>query len=362
MKISLICFSLSGRTVMDRLKEALEKEGNQVEAASKSKYLPDSLEIPLKDWCRAQFETAHGVVFIGAAGIAVRTIASFVASKKTDPAVVVVDELGTYAISLLSGHLGGANELAQTCARILGAQPVITTATDLNGRFAVDVFAKKNSLAIHNMTAAKEVSAALLKGEPVGLFSDFPVEGELPEGLVLCGADGIPVKADWTGEEQTDGRIPGALAVGIAVTTARECRPFSSTVTLVPRVMILGMGCRKGKEESAIEQAVEELLVRHHLHRDCLKCVASVDLKAEEKGILEFCESRKLPFLTFTAEELEAVPGTFTPSGFVRKTVGVDNVCERSAKKAGGETWIEKKRGADGITTALMQEDWRIKF
>lgn len=345
MRISLICFSLSGRSVMDRLQEALEEEGNQVTAASKSKYLPDSLEVPLKKWCEEQFETVDGMVFIGATGIAVRSIAPFVASKKTDPAVVVVDELGTYAISLLSGHLGGANELAGRCAQILDAIPVITTATDLNGRFAVDVFAKKQNLGIHNMTAAKEVSAALLKGEPVGIYSDFPMEGSLPEGLVQCGAEG---RRD--------------LYVGIAVTVNQSCRPFPSTVTLVPRVMILGMGCRRGKDQEAIEKAVAELMERQHLYRDCLRAVASVDMKAEEKGILGFCEKWNLPFLTYSREELERVPGTFSSSEFVRQTVGVDNVCERSAMRAGGETWIERKRGADGITTALAQGKWRIKF
>lgn len=113
------------------------------------------------------------MIFIGACGIAVRSIAPFVASKKTDPAVLVVDECSRFVISLLSGHLGGANELAGTAAKILDAMPVVTTATDLHQCFAVDVFAKKNDCGILNMKGAKEVSAALLAGEKAGFFSDF---------------------------------------------------------------------------------------------------------------------------------------------------------------------------------------------
>lgn len=105
------------------------------------------------------------MIFIGASGIAVRSIASYVVSKKSDPAVLVVDECGKFVISLLSGHLGGANELALKTAEILNAVPVVTTATDLHHRFAVDVFAKKNDCSIFNMKAAKEVSAALLAGK-----------------------------------------------------------------------------------------------------------------------------------------------------------------------------------------------------
>ncbi len=139
-----------------------------------------------KEWAGKQFESADGIIFIGATGIAVRSIAPYVASKKTDPAVLVTDECGKFVISLLSGHLGGANELALQAAEALHAVPIVTTATDLEGKFAVDVFAKKNNCHIFRMKEAKEVSAALLAGEKVGFYSEFPWEGELPDGLVNC--------------------------------------------------------------------------------------------------------------------------------------------------------------------------------
>ena len=133
----------------------------------------------LKNGQEEDFEDCDAIVFIGACGIAVRSIAPFVKSKKIDPAVVVVDEQGQFAISLLSGHIGGANELTEEIAEILRAQSVITTATDLNDKFAVDVFAKKNGCFISDMELAKEISAALLAGKEVGFASDFPWIGEI---------------------------------------------------------------------------------------------------------------------------------------------------------------------------------------
>ena len=164
MKISVICFSLTGQETAERLIQGLRERGIETLLGKKSRYLPDSISEDLQSWTGKQFSQADGIVFIGACGIAVRSIAPFIQNKKKDPAVLVADECGKFVISLLSGHLGGANELADLAADILGAVPVVTTATDLHGRFAVDVFAKKNQCSIVHMKAAKEVSAALLAG------------------------------------------------------------------------------------------------------------------------------------------------------------------------------------------------------
>mgnify|MGYP000509047185 FL=1 len=124
--------------------EALEKEGESVTLAKKSRYLPDPISVSTSQWAGEQFQAGkEGVIFIGACGIAVRSIAPYIAGKKTDPAVLVIDECGKFVIALLSGHLGGANELALRCAGYLKAVPVVTTATDLHSRFAVDVLQKR---------------------------------------------------------------------------------------------------------------------------------------------------------------------------------------------------------------------------
>ena len=395
MKISIICFTLTGQQTGEKLKKALEEQEHAVSLYTKSKYIPESIKESTKEWAGKQFESADGIIFIGATGIAVRSIAPYVASKKTDPAVLVTDECGKFVISLLSGHLGGANELALQAAEALHAVPIVTTATDLEGKFAVDVFAKKNNCHIFRMKEAKEVSAALLAGEKVGFYSEFPWEGELPDGLVNC--CGLRDE-NWISENepgtnvQNDNQIKSASdlfpKVGIAVTIHKNCTPFLSTTHVVPQAVALGMGCRNNKEAQAVEKAAFTCLEENQIYPQAVACLASIDIKKEEPGLLALAEKMGIPFETFSSEELLAVKGEFTASSFVRRTVGVDNVCERSALKAaqdriclnigripernqtkpgtrrGGEhcRLIQRKQAADGVTAALVLADWRIHF
>ena len=395
MKISIICFTLTGQQTGEKLKKALEEQEHAVSLYTKSKYIPESIKESTKEWAGKQFESADGIIFIGATGIAVRSIAPYVASKKTDPAVLVTDECGKFVISLLSGHLGGANELALQAAEALHAVPIVTTATDLEGKFAVDVFAKKNNCHIFRMKEAKEVSAALLAGEKVGFYSEFPWEGELPDGLVNC--CGLRDE-NWISENepgtnvQNDNQIKSASdlfpKVGIAVTIHKNCTPFLSTTHVVPQAVALGMGCRKNKEAQAVEKAAFTCLEENQIYPQAVACLASIDIKKEEPGLLALAEKMGIPFEPFSSEELLAVKGEFTASSFVSRTVGVDNVCERSALKAaqdriclntgripernqtkpgtrrGGEhcRLIQRKQAADGVTAALVLADWRIHF
>lgn len=360
MKISVICFSLTGQETGSRLAKSLEREGFTVRFSRKSRYLEDSIQEDLKTWTKNQFIWADGIIFVGACGIAVRSIAPFVQSKKTDPAVLVIDECGTYVISLLSGHLGGANELSKKAAEILRAVPIVTTATDLHGRFAVDVFAKINGCKIFPMSAAKVVSAALLAGKNVGFYSEFPFDGKLPKGLVLCDRNGNPVEknTDWAFKEIVHG-----LSVGISVSIHQDSRPFSDTVFVVPPVVAIGVGCKKGKEKSAVMAAVDQCLEENGIHRESIACLASIDLKKEETGIVETAKELGVPFFTFSAKELGSVQGVFSGSKFVEQITGVENVCERSAVLAGRQgKLIQKKEGRDGVTTAAAEKKWRIRF
>lgn len=355
MKISVICFSMTGCETAKTLKKGLESAGMEVELSKKSRYLEDSVKESIRDWAGKRFKEQDALIFIGACGIAVRSIAPYVVGKKTDPAVLVIDECGRFVISLLSGHLGGANELAAKTSEILGATPVITTATDLHDQFAVDVFAKKNGCSIFRMKAAKEVSAALLAGEPVGFYSEFPWEGDLPKGLILCDREGHPV-----GKNEEKQSVP---EVGIAVTVHENAEPFSSVTHVVPRIFALGIGCRKGKDTEGIIQAAEHVRKEMGIYPEAFCQIASIDLKKEEPGILALSEKYGIPFITYTEEELLKVSGEFTASSFVKKITGVDNVCERSAVLGSGSgTLVQKKKAADGVTTAVAAREWRVHF
>lgn len=349
-KLGIISFTEHGSRLNGQLVELLGSRGYVCEGYAGEKYARRYGLCPLTcsagEWAGRMFERMDAILFIGATGIAVRSIAPYLKGKDQDPAVIVMDERGVFAISLLSGHLGGANELAGMLANLTGAIPVITTATDINGRFAVDLFAKKQNLWISDLKTAKCISAEILDEHPVGFFSEFPVPEEMPKELTLL-KDGDPF----------DGTC------GIVISLNEEKRPFLHTLHLIPRIVYLGIGCRKGMGADVIEQEVLAALRSCHVSVHSIAAAASIDLKKEEQGILDFCEKYGIPFDTYTAEELLAAKGEFDSSEFVKQTTGVDCVCERSAVLAGGNAGLLlRKRAGNGVTTALAVRDWSVYF
>ena len=195
MRIAMISFTRSGAKICRRLEAELTGLGHACDAWGKA---PFSQEEGLKDlkesidqWTKVAFAKNDAIVFVGACGIAVRAISPYLRNKTEDPAIIVVDEKGSFAISLLSGHIGGANGLTRLIAKLISATPVVTTATDLNGCFAVDEWAKQNHLKLSDMKLAKEISAAILRGEKIGVSSDFPIKIGLPDQLVLLSQENI---------------------------------------------------------------------------------------------------------------------------------------------------------------------------
>lgn len=288
----------------------------------------------------ALFNAVDALIFVGACGIAVRAIAPFVRSKTSDPAVIVVDERGQYVISLLSGHIGGANRLTKRIAQAVGATPVITTATDVNGRFAVDEWASRNGLVIASMQMAKRFAAEILQRD-LPVHSDFPILGGLPCGL-------------YRGEEGT---------VGLSISCKKRA-PFAQTLKLIPPKLYLGIGCKRGTALERIRTAALHALEAEDLFSEAVAGVASIDVKRDEAGLLEFCGEWRLPIRFYSAQELMQVRGEFSASAFVRNTVGVDNVCERAAMLAAGENaeLIVKKTCLDGVTIAVAQAEWSVRF
>lgn len=350
MKIAVIAFTRRGNELSQQVADCLRKENgieNRIDLYTTRKDADQPFQIVtdgLKNWCGGIFPEVDAILFVGASGIAVRTIAPFVAAKQTDPAILVMDEQGQHLISLLSGHLGGGNELTRRIAGWIGADPVITTASDVQGKLAVDVWAKKNHLKILDYTRAKEVAARIVAGEQVPFYCEGVIAGKIPEELQLC--------------ERISGKQQG-IAVSIHSGWNRQ------VLRLVPQAVVLGIGCRRGKNAGAIQRFVQEMLKTYRIAPESIASIASIDLKAEETGILALAESLNVPFETFSTEELQQVPGAFQHSAFVQKTTGVDNVCERAAVAAGhGEpmTFLMRKQAKDGVTLAIARKDWRVKF
>ena len=294
----------------------------------------------LEGWTEEGFRAGEDLIFVGAVGIAVRAVAPFVKSKAADPAVVAVDEGGNYAVPLLSGHLGGANDLARSIAAVCGAQAVITTATDVRGLFPVDQWARRQGLRVENPENIKLVSAKVLAGERIYVKSSFPISGAPPEGVALTGGEGCDVEVSC--------RSGGGAALH-----------------LVPPAAVLGVGCRRGTSLQALEEAFARLLAREGLSPLAVGKVCSIELKMDEPGLLSFCRARSLPLEAYSAQKLAAAAGDFPHSDFVEKVTGVGNVCQRSAVLgSGGGALLGEKYQREGVTMALalgdVSLDWRI--
>lgn len=345
MKAGIVSFTEHGAVLAQKLKNGLGAQSILCDAwLKKSGAEPpegvEPLKGALREWTKEQFEQKDVLIFIGAAGIAVRSIAPFVKSKKTDPAVIVVDEQGKHAISLLSGHIGGANAMTLLTAELLGAEPVITTATDLNGKFAVDAFAARRDLYMDSMQYAKEIASELVAGKRIGMNSAYPVFGHVPEEL------------DRESGQQ----------LGFTIDIYKK-EPFERTLHLVPKLVVLGIGCKKGMNAEHIRDVVMQVLEEHGIFKESVRTIASIDLKKDESGILALAESLKVPFITYTSEELKQVESEdgFTESAFVKSIAGVGNVCERAALKgADVKKLLIRKTACDGVTVAAAAADYTV--
>ena len=385
--ICMISFTDRGKITAEKLKEGLFGAGHTVKAETFA-----DIRMSLRKYTEQHFYEKDAMIFVGAADIAVRAIATWVRSKETDPAVLCVDEAGRFVIPLLSGHLGGANDLAMLAAEILGAVPVITTATDLRQAFAVDVFAKKNQLTILNLKTAKGISAAILRGERVGLFSELTILGDMPPELspeepqqyniVIADGTGERGKAllrkaeeTWTWRLQYGTGESEACNEETAGKTTRgeaaqeEGSAEDSLLVLAARRAVLGLGCRRGASNRQVREAAETALREAKVSFLELSGIATIDRKRDEPALVALAARWRLPRLTYSAEELENVSGTYSNSDFVRQTVGIGNVCERAAVLALTEQFsgelpeeaegfddrslILRKKADDGVTAAV---------
>ena len=297
----------------------------------------------LKDAVGKHFSRYPNHIFIMAAGIVVRILAGRLDHKTTDPAVVVCDEAGSFAISLISGHVGGANTLARDVARMTGGRPVITTATDVNQVAAIDVIAVDNHLKIENPEAIKTVNMALLTGQPVALHDPYDmVAPRLPGDRIM----------------PLDATAPDHCDAGVFVDHMRLDLP-PQVLILRPGSLVAGMGCNRGTEMQEMHDLLEKTLATHHLALSSLRALASVDLKADEPGLLALAASLGIPLSTFSRERLGGMTHVPTPSAMVEKHIGVKSVCEAAALLATrrGRLIVPKQKTAN-VTVAVAADGY----
>ncbi len=292
----------------------------------------------MKSFTGKLFQQYDSLVYIMAMGIVMRCIAPWLQHKSTDPGVVVLDEKGTFAISLLSGHLGGANELARNIAVAVNAIPVITTATDVQGLLSVDMFAKQNGLLITSFDEVKQLTAMLVNGKKLALVNET--------ALSLTGYD-APESAD-------------AL---IYITHKNEVRSNAPFARLLAPNIVAGIGCRRGVPAERIISFVENELDKLGIDRRCLRSLASIELKQDEAGLLEAARHWNLPLSFVSKEQINALETDYTTSAFVQSVVGVGGVCEPAAYIVGGGKgrFLLRKLAGNGVTLALFESDFPLR-
>ncbi|MBT6341783.1 MAG: cobalamin biosynthesis protein CbiG, partial [Desulfobacula sp.] len=283
-----------------------------------------------------QFNKFSGHVFIFSTGIAVRIIAPLLNSKILDPAVVVVDDNGTHAISLISGHLGGANALSKKIARIVCGTPVITTATDINKLPAIDLIAKDNSLFIETPQNIKLINMAFLMGKPVSLFDPFGfVKKNLQKNFF----------SNKTSMENSSEKIFCSYKTK---NVSRE------TLILRPPVLSVGIGCNRGTRCKELKQFLVKTLKKESLSINSIYEFATVDIKKDETGLLDLSKEMKIPIVFFDKKELNSVKTIITPSQMVEKHLGIKSVCEAAAilSANNGKLIVPKNKNKD-VTLAV---------
>ena len=360
-EIIVFSFTRTGTGLNRNLCERMREKGEKCIGYAPEKFSENGIE-PISGEIRKVIGEKWGqstFIFIGAAGIAVRYIAPFVKDKFTDSPVLVMDEKGRYVIPLLSGHVGGAVKIADEIAKMTGAEAVHTTATDVQKKFAVDVFAEKNGLRITDRQMAKEISAAVLEGEKIAFCVAYPdcrIEGAIPEELVLCEEteEAFSYRYGILVADGDDGRGKSA---------GRKCDEQGGVLLLKPGNVIAGIGCRKGIRIETLRSGLESVLEENGLSLDQVEGIASIDLKKEETAIYSLARELGIPFVTYPAEVLKEIPCVTSSSDFVEKTTGVDNVCERAALTCCPEgKLIQGKCIRDSMTAALVRRPLRLNL
>ncbi|MBW2027496.1 MAG: cobalamin biosynthesis protein [Deltaproteobacteria bacterium] len=337
-RTAIYAFTRKGATLGRRICEALRGDlFLPRRLAEDFDAIPFSAVAPL---VQSRFGDYGAHVFIGATGIAVRTIGRLIRSKVTDPAVVVVDQEGRYVISLLSGHLGGGNDLARRIAGITGGEAVITTATDQEGLPSIDVLALERGLSIGNTDGIKHVNAALLEGGPIQVFDPEDRMG-LRRGIPAIEVVEVVREGDWR---------PGIPGLWV---TWKEKVPIAKQLVLHPRCLVVGLGCNRGTTAREIYRVIRELFGSEGLGLGSILCLSTIDLKRDEEGLLEAASSLGTEIRFFPAEELDRVKVP-NPSDMAKRYVGARSVCEAAAiTGAGGGELIVPKRISGNVALAV---------
>lgn len=349
MKIAIIAITRNGARIGARLQSSV---GNaELHVLQKYRGEAGKHSVPftgeLHELVRRLWPEVEGLVFIMAAGIVVRMIAPHLEGKETDPAVVVMDDAGKYAISLLSGHLGGANELASRCAFVTGAREVITTATDANELPSFDMLAKDHGWEIEDLARVKLLNSLLLEDEEIAVTDNTSLVRPYFHGrgrLVFYETFVAALRSS----------AKGLLLVANSIVPPQL--NSERLLILRPKNLVLGIGCNSGTSAAEIDAVVLANLKRLFLSLRSVRSIATAAAKRDEAGLLAFAEKYVLPVVFYESAELNAVAAPSPPSAHVLEAIGAAGVAEPAALLASnGGHLILKKVKSGNVTLAIAE-------
>jgi cobalt-precorrin 5A hydrolase len=340
MKLAIITVTKKASEKGDQVKKLLTPTNRfeTIDVFTLSKY-SDNKTIPMKDGFKNTvsniFDIYDSLYFIMASGIVVRTIAPLLKSKDVDPAIITSDEDGKFIVSLLSGHLGGANTLASLIAETIGGIPIISTASDVSGTIAVDTIAMKLKAHLRDLESAKDVTALIVNGEKIEL--------KLPKNMV------VDIDSVSSGHEKIKD------IAGIVVVSNRQ----NVMVTqIIPKNIVLGIGCRRDTPAKTILEAIELTMKECNIHMDSIKHIATVDVKADEIGLLEICDRLDKKLIIIDRDQIKPIQDNYEGSDFVEKTIGVRCVSAPVAYLSSNRSgkFIKEKKRYNGVTVSVYEE------
>lgn len=326
--LGIVSVTEKGDPIVYKLKDYFLKENIETICICKSK----EENFSLKEVTEELFKKCKNLIFISSTGIAVRAISPFIVKKDKDPGVLVVDVNNNFTISLLGGHLGGANELSLLVSKVLNNTLVITTATDNQNKVAPDMVAKENNLIISDLKKAKDMASRLVNNKEV-YFLDEEGKIKTPKGY----------------------KKSEVLRDNTLVVSNREDigeKNFRGLLKLVRRNIVLGIGCRKGLLSEDLKEFVEETLKDLNIDKRAILKIGSIDIKRNERAILDLGKYLNCSFETFTKEEIIKFQDQFVGSDFVERAIGVRAVSEPSVLLMKGDLILNKLR-KNGMTLSL---------
>lgn len=334
MKIACFSFTDEGKKIGNKL--ILLVNGNY----TFTHFHNSEIEGGIKTIISYVWNDYDGLIFIGATGIAIRMINPFIDHKTKDPAVIVIDDLGRYVISLLSGHIGGANYLTHYISDKINGLPIITTASDSRGIESIDIFAKNNNYYMEDMSSITTLTSMMVNGKKIGIYSEDTKIIEYKNLIKISNLENI--------EENIDGLI---------IVSSSIIKNVNLPYTILrPKNINIGIGCRKGMEEDRIIHAIESCFKEAGFSTKSIKNIGTVEVKMYEAGIIKAAEYYNRPLRIFTLEEIHQVEERFEKSQFVKDTIGVYSVSEPVAHLLGGRL-ITRKSKHNGITISISKEN-----